>query len=275
MELYKTEYSQTKGKGKLDKVLLNCEESNYYKLIEFLYISQNNQALILKTLYDNKLNLVLKFGILESIQTEYLISQELNNLPNFIRYFCKIECNDNIKKIINNKETIMNYKMCHCGNDPVGILVMKYYPLGCINDYDWNESNFNVLKNVIKQVIFAILYAYETKEFLHNDLHCGNILLKERRNKEIKYGNKLLIIDDLEVIIMDFEKSKLNQVEKILELFRNINKFITSVTSSNNMKLNIFYDTSKLKKLKEELINKNIINYDLFEVIIEELVIED
>ena len=69
MELYKTEYSQTKGKGKLDKVLLNCEESNYYKLIEFLYISQNNQALILKTLYDNKLNLVLKFGILESIQT--------------------------------------------------------------------------------------------------------------------------------------------------------------------------------------------------------------
>jgi hypothetical protein len=43
----------------------------------------------------------------------------------------------------------------------------------------------------------------------------------------------------------------------------------------DNMKLNIFYDTSKFKKLKEELINENIINYDLFEVIIEEFIISN
>ena len=40
--MYKTEYSQTKNNGKLDKILLKCEEYNYYKLTEFLYISQNN-----------------------------------------------------------------------------------------------------------------------------------------------------------------------------------------------------------------------------------------
>ena len=29
MELLKTEYSENKGVGKLDKVILKCEESNY------------------------------------------------------------------------------------------------------------------------------------------------------------------------------------------------------------------------------------------------------
>lgn len=50
MELLKTEHSQSKGIGKLDKVLLKCEEPTYYELTNFLYISQNKQALILRAL---------------------------------------------------------------------------------------------------------------------------------------------------------------------------------------------------------------------------------
>ena len=38
MELIKTEYSQNKGDGKLDKILLKCSKTNYYKLIDFIYI---------------------------------------------------------------------------------------------------------------------------------------------------------------------------------------------------------------------------------------------
>lgn len=48
MSLLKTEFSQTKGIGKLDKVLLNCSEPEYYKLIEFLYVSDSEQAIVLK-----------------------------------------------------------------------------------------------------------------------------------------------------------------------------------------------------------------------------------
>ena len=71
MELFKTEYSDNKGNGKLDKVLLKCADYNYYKLTDFLYTSQNEQALILKALYECDINVVLKFGILESIEKEY------------------------------------------------------------------------------------------------------------------------------------------------------------------------------------------------------------
>jgi len=272
MELLKTEYSEKKGIGKLDKILLKCNESNYYKLKEFLYISQNEQALILNALYKCEINVVLKFGILESIEKEYKISQELLELPNFIRYFCIIRCNDDIKNIINNKNTILNYKMCHYGENEVGILVMKEYNLGSIENYDWNENNFNLLKNVMKQVIFSILYAYNTKGFIHGDLHSGNILLKSKKKCEIIYENKKLVLDDLEVVIMDFEKSKLNSNNKINELMKNIVKFINSIIDSNKIKINIDYDRNKLIKLKSIFLS-NVNYFDEIENIIDNMII--
>ena len=272
MDLIKTEHSENKGVGRLDKVLLKCKESNYYKLTKLLYISGNEQALILKTLYEQQINIVLKFGILESIETEYKISQELFELPNFIRYFCLIICNDNIKNIINNKNTIENYKICYYGDNPIGILVMKEYNLGSIDNYDWNENNLDLLKNVIKQVIFSILYAFNKKGFIHGDLHSGNILLKPRRNREIIYNNKILVLDKLEVVIMDFEKSKLNQNNKTTDLIKNIIKFINSIVDNNKTKINIDYDRNKLIKLKSIFL-ENINYFDEIDNIIDNIYI--
>jgi hypothetical protein len=94
--------------------------------------------------------------------------------------------------IINNKQDISNYKICNYGDEKIGILVMKYYKLGCVNDYEWNENNFNILKNIIKQVVFAVIQAYKIKGFIHGDLHCGNVLLKSKRNCIILYEDKTL-----------------------------------------------------------------------------------
>ncbi len=123
-----------------------------------------------------------------------------------------IKCNDQIKNIINNKKTISDYKICHHSDDMVEILVMIEYNLGSIYDYEWNKNNFELLKNVIKQVIFSIINAYNKKGFIHGDLHSGNILLKPKRNSNIIYENKLLDIIDLKVVIMDFGSLKLNQL---------------------------------------------------------------
>jgi hypothetical protein len=260
MELLKTEYSENKGIGKLDKTLINCRESNYYKLIEFLYVSQNEQALVLNSLYNHKINVVLKFNIIQAIQKEYNISLNLFELPNFIRYFCIIECNDSIKNIINHKQTISNYKICQFGNNPIGILVMKYYDLGCIDNYKWNYDNIDILKNIIIQVIFAIIYAYQTIGFIHGDLHCGNILLKQKKICFLNYRNISLKIITLQGVIMDFEKSKINQ-NNIIDLFRNIDKFITSIDNVCN-KNGYFLDIDKKKiiSLKSSLEINNIYN---------------
>jgi len=277
MELYKTEYSSSRRKGKLDKVLLKCKDTSYYKLNKFLDISKNEQSVVINALYDNNVDIVLKFGILNFIEKEYNISKELYELPNFIRYFCMIECNDQIKNIINHKGNILNYKMCHYGSELVGILVMKHYKLGCIYNYDWNESNVNILKNVIRQVSYAIIHAYETKGFLHGDLHCGNVLLKPKKNNVIMYGNKQLEIEDLEVIIMDYEKSRINEKDKIHYVINDIRRLFNSISDMNSNKLNIDYDYNKLTRLKsvfleninyyneiDEIINSMIISFDIY-----------
>jgi hypothetical protein len=269
MELLKTEYSQNKNTGKLDKILLKCDESNYYELTKFLYISYNEQALIVKALYDYNINIVLKFGIYESINKEYIIGEKLVELPNFIKYFCMFTCNDNIKNIINNKNTISNYKICYYGNNSIGILVMKEYKLCCIENYKWNKFNFEELKNIIKQVIFAIINAYEKKGFLHGDLHSGNILLKPKRKEKIIYNKKELLVNNLEAVIMDFEKSKLNQKNKQIDLIKNILKFITSIKNVcliNNIILTI--DENKIINLKSIFVDDNNNLYDEFENII-------
>lgn len=176
--------------------------------------------------------------------------------------------------IINNKKTIIHYKICHCGDNSIGILVMKYYILGCIDDYVLNDDNFNIFKNIIKQVIFAVIYVYETVGFIHGDLHCSNILLKSKRNNEIVYNNKSLIIDNLEAVIMDFEKSKLNQKNQITDLIKNILKFITSIENvclKNDYFINI--DKNKIISLKSPFNTCEINYYDEIENIIEQMYI--
>lgn len=272
MELYKTEYSTTKGNGKLDKILLNHEDDLYNKLITLLSTSQNNQENILIVLYECEINIVLKFGYKENIIKEYNISKELEELPNFIKYFNKIECNSYIINLLSNRKNISNYKIYYYEDKQVEILIMKYYNLGCINNYEWTENNFNILKNIIKQVIFSIIQAYKIKGFIHGDLHCGNVLLKPKKNDIILYENKNLFIDKYEAIIMDFENSKLEQFNNINHLYRNINKFIMSIITSNNMELNIeYYDGITRDKMLFLMDSDNY--YDELEKIIDNMYI--
>ena len=70
---------------------------------------------------------------------------------------------------------------------------------------------------------------------------------------------------------MDFEKSNL-QIDKIIDLFRNIIKFVDSVINSNNMKINIDYDRNKLNKLKF-IFNEKIDYYLEVEEIINDIVL--
>jgi hypothetical protein len=170
MELPKSEFSSDRTNMKLNKLLLNCNDPNYYKLTNFLYISQNKQALVLNALYNSKINVVLKFGFLDSIEKEFKISEALSLLPNFIRFFCSFSCNDNIRNIIDTRDNITKYKICQYGSKPIGVLVMKDYAFGSICDYDWNRENFHILKNVIKQVAFASILAYNFNGFIKNTL---------------------------------------------------------------------------------------------------------
>lgn len=264
MELYKSEFSLNKGAGKLDKLLLTCDDPEYYKLTNFLYISQN-------ALYKSNIDLVLKFSYLTNIKKEFHFSKTLQLLPNFIRFFCFFECNDNIQNIIkHNNNNISDYKICNFGPDSIGILVMKYYPIGSFENFPWNYNNFHILKNVVKQVLFANIFAFNKFGFVHGDLHTGNVLLKPKRNCIIQYQDKSLVLDKYEAVIMDFEKSKTNEISNNIDLIRSFTKFFSSVADSSKISIRIDFDRNALTKLRR--ISTNNINfYNQIEIIVDDM----
>jgi len=191
-------------------------------------------------------------------------------LPNFIRFFCQFSCNDDIRNIITHNNNISDYKICSYGNEEIGILVMKEYILGSFSNYNWNGDNFNIFKNTIKQVAFASILAYNFNGFIHGDLHSGNVLLKPKRKDKIEYGEKSLELDELEVVIMDFEKSKLYESNEMTRFIRNIIKFFDSAISCYDTTRIIYYDKHSLIKLKDSPSN-NIDFYNQIENIIDNM----
>ena len=256
MELKTGEYSRVDETGnKQLKYLLKCDEhyDKWFQLLKILYDTKNKDVLIIKTLYDKKKDIVLKICLNEKIDKELEIGNQLINLPNFIRYYCKFSCNDSIINILKNENNLFNYKICSNGNQYISFLVMNYYELGSIEKFNWNHTNTDILKNILKQVVFAYLYAYEIAGFTHGDLHCGNILLKPIRQDTIIYGNKILQLNKLQAVIMDFEKSKINQKNKMIFVIRDIKRLFNTISDMTSNKFDINYDYNRLTTLLSDL----------------------
>ncbi len=271
MKLLKSSNAQ-RGKG-ITKFSLNCdhEKDKWLNLINILYKSYNQNVIIIKALYENKKNIVLKVGMLEAINKEFDNADKLKDLPSFIRYYCKFICNDDIKDIIKNEDMITTYKLCEQNKDKIGIISMNYYEIGSIGNYNWGSENFNILKNVLCQTIFAILYSYQELGFLHGDLHCDNILLKNKNINEINYGDYKLPIDMYEVRIMDFEKSRFDKNIEFKFILDNIQKLFDSIRNNSNYQIQIDYNTEMLRKMKNNVIIDNIRSYNISKLHYEKL----
>lgn len=150
----------------------------------------------------------VKYGEVEAMRKEYEFGQLANEheVPNFLKYLCCFACDDTIHDINRRNFAVHNF-ICKGPGDKVGIMVMPYYALGSLDQYVWNRSNFHVLQNVLHQVAFAILYAYERFSFVHGDLHLGNVLLRASKKRAITYGQRSLRVLGLYPIVMDFGRS--------------------------------------------------------------------
>jgi predicted unusual protein kinase regulating ubiquinone biosynthesis (AarF/ABC1/UbiB family) len=89
--------------------------------------------------------------------------------------------------------------------------------------------------------------------FIHGDLHCGNILLKPIRQDTILYGNKILQLNKLQAVIMDFEKSKINQKNKMIFVIRDIKRLFNTISDMTSNKFDINYDYNRLTTLLSDL----------------------
>jgi serine/threonine protein kinase len=158
-----------------------------------------------------------------------------------------------MKKIIKNQDMIQTYYLCKSGKEQIGILAMNYYKLGSIGNYLWNKTNLNILKNVLKQTIFSVLYAYEKIGFIHGDLHPNNVLLKNAKAKtEITFGSAILKINTFEARIMEFEKTKVDEKNNFFTAIKNIKKLLDNLCDIFNT-VDMRYNQVRLRKLLKEL----------------------
>jgi predicted unusual protein kinase regulating ubiquinone biosynthesis (AarF/ABC1/UbiB family) len=123
----------------------------------------------------------------------------------------------------------------------------KRVALHGIESYGWREEELDVLKNVLKQICFSLMYAYEETGFLHNDEHLGNILLRKRSKSHLTYGDIELQLNGMYAVIMDFEKSTVGVPG---DVFSRIRKLIHLICVSDKSDIMLDYRDSEIMRLQ-------------------------
>lgn len=212
---------------------------------------------------------IVKIGNKNKLKDEYEIASALNKhkLPNFIKFFCFFSCLNKLDEIDKNTS------ICSSSGDEQGIIVMSNYELGQIDKYNWNRSNFDILKNVLKHIISSLLYAYEKYGFIHNDTHLGNILLKKSKKNLIIYNHDIQLPGiGILPVIMDFDRSKITAIPNDPDgskfVYADIQRIFYLISSELDIKTDIIDKNSILRTYISENtpISKDVYN-TLFNII--------
>ena len=212
--------------------------------------------MVYKSLLEKRNNIVAKISKF-SLQSEWDAAKKLEeiNLPTFIELSCIFSCLDNFEKL-----NATTKEVCKSEGKPVSIILMPYISEGRIDKWSWQRSNFNLMKNAMKHVFMTLFYAKTKIGFIHRDLHLGNILLKKTTRKEISYGEYgTLEVNGILPIIMDFDKSVFVENNYNMYFYEDLNRFISLMTNSCNVKFDSF---SLQKILLNKIKSESIISVD-------------
>lgn len=176
----------------------NYDTSKWIKLDDI--IKETSDLKIFKGVLISKQNIVIKIGYSGTILREYKISHLLIDINCFITYVCYFSCKNNIQNILYNKS------ICSNDGNKIYVLIMKEYKLGDMKKYNWNKDNFIMLLSLIKCIMISLYMAFKKYGFIHNDVHFGNILIKETTRKELLFDERISVkLYGYEPKIMDFE----------------------------------------------------------------------
>lgn len=174
-----------------------------------------NSNILIGNVDISKKTVVVKFESYKEMEKEYKISKSIYHckIPNFIKYYCFFNCNEDITKF-----EILEYKekktvLCSTNQGTnTGFILMPFYPLGSIAQYVWKPENLHILKNVLIQVTVALFNSFQDVGFIHLDLHLDNILIRKTKKQEILYTsiNKKIKTESFYPIIMDFGRAKVS-----------------------------------------------------------------
>ena len=258
--------------SKLDK-----ESLEYKKFIDL--IVNNNDSLCIKVGNDK-------------LKHEYKVSETLQqlNIPVFISQLCILECKDNL--CIDNKSKFLDIKRniqydydireakLHPDeiDVPVNILVMPYIIYGEIGMHVWSFDTFYILKNCMKHMVMALMYASYKLDFIHGyyygeSCHDSNLLLGKTDLKRIYYGEfgELEIIDGFIPVINDYHTGGFidyTMIDKSIPshnhdyiVYMCIHRLIGSITMASECQIPMMNNGECLQKINElyEFVDSKIV----------------
>jgi serine/threonine protein kinase len=199
----------------------------------------------------------------ELLEKDLLISNNLKELNciNFANYLGFFSCKDNINNYNKNKPLPKYF----CKNNGTNnyFLFMEYYPNGSLETYIPN--NINEIISILNQIICSMILAYEKLEFVHGDLHPGNILIKKINRKTIKYnfeeGITEIETSNIIPVLFDFDRSYFSKFfgSLIIEIVTFVNLYEKLLLEKDILKFNSLTPFSYLKTELNKATNLSIL----------------
>jgi hypothetical protein len=174
-------------------------------------------------LLENRKHIVVKVGDPTTLKKEYDFGEKLYaaHVSNFIKYYCQFQCAGNVNT---------DHSLCQGPGNMTGILVMSNYQYGRIDKHRWSSKE--EINAVLKQICIACITAFWRCNFVHKDLHLGNVLVKKTRKESVEYG---IITHGWTPVIMDFDRSIYTTEPEAL--YRDLNRVISLCNTELNLKM--------------------------------------
>ena len=192
---------------------------------------------------------VVKVQISEDAKKEYAFQEKLLDQNGFIEYECYFTC-DGSKDYIESFSTVNQKTLCQNKGITMGIIVMPYYQNGSLES-SLHTKTKDELKTILKAVIRNYRNCYVNKHFTHGDLYSKNIVLT----------------DTYDPIIIDFEKSYFDHVNKCDMFWNDLDNFCLDLSRHKGMSK--LFDIARVLTINRAYKNEpsdDIIN-DLFRAI--------
>jgi len=227
-----------------DKITESSPNTNEWLTVEAKLKDTNNRDLnrILLGELEKRKDVIIKISSVETLYKEYTIGKSLQNIPGFMKFICFFKCKGDYKEYPK-KDT---KALCDGVGTSMSVLVMPYFKMGSIRNYNWTKESYESLKSCLLQIICSLMEAYELKGIIHNDMHLDNVLIKKTTRESIEYtltGKSISIATNgLIISIMDFEQSLYETPENkgtgIPYLYGDIKNMLADLRYRTNLRVN-------------------------------------
>jgi serine/threonine protein kinase len=222
---------QTSDSISIPKLKINCGDKitkeqpttrewlnnlTYLKTIDRMKSQMTNKSILEGIFFKDRSVVVKISNDRENLKHEYDIYEELvkHTVEGIVHYYCYFECDDSLKTIIptDSGNVTTSPGLCKGPGNTMRILIMDYIKNKSFGLHNWKDKT--QIKSCIKQIICITLDAFLKCGFIHGDLNCNNVLIKNTTRKNATYifnGREInLPLCGYKMLLMDFEWSKLN-----------------------------------------------------------------